>query len=133
MVRDQLGRGLIASDDEEDDLSRKISVKKRNLTNKKSKRKQISDDDDEEDEPILRVDQLNKPGDWIVSRYELQVRSKRSINFYLGQLLPNLCGDDDADADDADINPTKQGHDEVRVQCYRSQVMNEHIYIYNAS
>ena len=125
-------RKRIASDDEEDDLSRKISVKKRNLTNKKSKRKQISDDDDEEDEPILRVDQL-KPGDWIVSRYELQVRSKRSINFYLGQLLPNLCGDDDADADDADINPTKQGHDEVRVQCYRSQVMNEHIYIYNAS
>ena len=33
-------------------------------------------------------------GDWIVSKFEITVRSKTSVNYYVGQILPTLTGDE---------------------------------------
>ena len=57
------------------------------------------------------------PGDWIVSKFEVsRGRDRFSINYYVGQILPNGEGEE---------QPRK---DEVKVQYYRSKVPNENIY-----
>merc|ERR1711879_644618 len=65
----------------------------------------------------LCVDEL-LPGDWVVSKFEVsRGRDKFSINYYVGQILPNAVGEEEPRSD------------EVKVQYYRSKVPNEQIYI----
>ena len=92
---------------------------------RKSKKKRVkniiaSDDEDENEFPPdkpLCVDEL-LPGDWVVSKFQVsRGRDKFSINYYVGQILPNA------------VEEEEPRSDEVKVQYYRSKVPNEQIYV----